>query len=152
MPARNKPHDEALALETEEDIEAFLEASRQCQDPDVMRDALETVARIRQNIVNYAFPRRSIEVAEHIDVDDPASIAKWCAELNVTDDKLRDAVKAVGAMPAAVRFYVRGDPAPHKEITPELRAAFQQKHEEREQRRKNAQAARRLKEKPEDPA
>jgi hypothetical protein len=148
MPEESLRRDEAPGLETEEEIEKFLEASRQCNDPDVMRDALETVARIRQNIVDYAFPRRTIQVAEHIDVDDPASIAKWCAELNLTEEKLRNAVDAIGAMPAAVRFYVRGDPALRKEVTAEMRAAFALKQEGRTQRRESAQAARRLREKP----
>lgn len=50
-----------------------------------------------------------------LDLGNPAILASFCAELDVSEDELRLAVLAVGSMPEALKFYFRSKrPAPRK--------------------------------------
>jgi hypothetical protein len=43
---------------------------------------------------------------QRIDIEDRNEVRNWCQSLAVTEDQLRDAVKAVGAQAAKVREFL----------------------------------------------
>ena len=45
---------------------------------------------------------------DRIDVNDPASCAKWAKKLDSTEDQLREAVSAVGDKAADVEMHLKG--------------------------------------------
>ena len=49
----------------------------------------------------FAFP--TTESHEHVDLDEPASVARWCSELGCDEARLRTAVRNVGASIGAIR-------------------------------------------------
>jgi hypothetical protein len=46
--------------------------------------------------------------ADRIDLDDPAACQLWAAKLGVTQQQLREAVKAVGARASDVEMHLKG--------------------------------------------
>jgi hypothetical protein len=51
------------------------------------------------------FAKRAPQLGQKIDLADDAVVSAWCEELGVTSDQLLAAVRAVGAMPNALRYY-----------------------------------------------
>jgi Protein of unknown function (DUF3606) len=62
--------------------------------------------------------------AQPLDLDDERAVQLWCDHYAITEAALREAVAAVGLMPAALmaHFASRGS-STRKKVTPQMRAA-----------------------------
>ena len=60
-----------------------------------------------------------------IDLGNADEVTSWAAKLEVTEDELRAAIVVVGAMPAAVRYFLqRAHKRPLKKITVQKREQY----------------------------
>lgn len=50
--------------------------------------------------------KRHPDDGKRIDINDPAEVRNWCKIFNVTESRLKTAVKAVGTSAKAVREYL----------------------------------------------
>jgi hypothetical protein len=76
-----------------------------------------------------------------IDLANPADVARWCSELEASEERLREAIACVGSMPAAVRFYLNSKSRPSRPVTPEVIANHALMRERSRVRRRSEQRA-----------
>jgi hypothetical protein len=63
-------------------------------------------SRMRSTLMKDPGDRSPIKDPKRIDLDDPAEVAAWCGQLDLTPEDLRTAVETIGPMSAAVAVYV----------------------------------------------